>query len=316
MSNQSGYLIVSFVPLSVPTRFLSAATNKSRALENDFDVRVTNKNQEHCYFLLEKINENVFKIRLLKHPNHFVFCSNDNTRKFKDQFDVRTHAFDEQRNNWIIENAGWSCFTIRSETNPDQYLFIADDFSNQHDGEFDVRTHSNKDQEKNLWFIVTIPNIIHPYSSLQNYTIVQFRPAHINTNYLTICDSHPQFKSDYAAKITGVKNMTTSFYLEQVHDNKYIIRSTSNPLQMLFAANDKQYNQWGDFDVRLHSFNEPRNQWIIEQVGNNLYTIKSATNPDQFLFAVQDEANGKEFPVRTHPSIEDRNKWHIDGFKQ
>ncbi|CAK94014.1 unnamed protein product (macronuclear) [Paramecium tetraurelia] len=216
----------------------------------------------------------------------------------------------------IIENAGWSCFTIRSETNPDQYLFIADDFSNQHEGEFDVRTHSIKDQEKNLWFIVTIPNIVHPYGELKQHLIVQFRPAHVNQNYLAISDSHPQFKSDFAAKVIGAKNLATNFYLELVHENKYIIRSASHPLQMLFAANDKKFNQWGDFDVRFHSFNETRNQWIIEQAGKNLWTIKSASNPDQLLFAVQDEANGKEIPIRTHPQNEERNKWHIDGFTQ
>ncbi|CAD8105875.1 unnamed protein product [Paramecium sonneborni] len=316
MSNNSGYLIASFVPLSVPTRYLSAATNKSRALDNDYDVRVTNKNQEHCYFLLEKVSEGVYKIRLLTQPNHFVFCSNDNTRKFKDQFDVRTHAFDEKRNNWIIENAGWSCFTIRSETNPDQYMFIADDFSNQHNGEFDVRTHSNKDQEKNLWFIVITPNILHPYPSVTQKMTVQFKPLHIQNNYLTISDAHPQFKSDFVAKITTTQNLNSSFYLEQVHDNKYIIRSASHPLQVLFVANDKQHNKWGDFDVRFHSFNEERNKWIIEQVGKNEWTIKSASNPDQFLFAVQDEANGKEFPIRTHPCVEDRNKWFIEGFQK
>jgi hypothetical protein len=41
-------------------------------------------------------------------------------------------------------------------------MFAADDNSNAHQGELDVRTHAHL-EERNLWFIVTVPNIVHPY---------------------------------------------------------------------------------------------------------------------------------------------------------
>lgn len=57
MSNQLPPQIVCFVPVSVPTRYMAPAINKSRGLGDDFDVRVTNDLQYNCYFLLEKVKE-------------------------------------------------------------------------------------------------------------------------------------------------------------------------------------------------------------------------------------------------------------------
>ncbi|CAD8157401.1 unnamed protein product [Paramecium pentaurelia] len=305
--------VVSIRPFTVPSRFLATATNKSRALGEDFDVRIANQASESTYFLLEHVNGAVYRIKPATHPDHFVFCSNDNARKFGNDFDVRTHHFVEPRNNWIIENVGWSTFTIRSETNPNFYLFAADDGSNAHQGELDVRTHAHH-EERNLWFIVTVPNIVHPYPLLHQPPVVSLRPILLPQHFLTFAEPHQQFQTDFAVKARGAKTDKTQFFLDRVQGNVFTIRSAASPLYYLFCANGQAYNQWGDFDARFHTHKEPRNNWIIEPAGPGLWTIKSATNPNHFLFGLQDEGNGHEFSVRTHPFVEERNKWAIDGF--
>ncbi|CAD8062310.1 unnamed protein product [Paramecium sonneborni] len=279
----SNPLIVSFKPVAAPTKYLAICTNKSRALNDDFDVRCVQESSVDTYFIIEQVKDKVYLIKSAAKPNHYLFCSNDDTRKFKDNFDVRTHSFQEARNNWIIENHGWSVFTIRSETNPDQFLFVASDKSNNHGKDFDIRTQ-NKEDQNNHWYIITIPNFTTPYPLKYDPIVVKFRPTHL-----------PQ-------RVTG---------------DAFAIRSFQFPSFYLFVDNKQELNKFHDYDVTFHPFKELRNIWLIEKTESNLWTIRSLTNPNQFLFVVQDEAqNDQSFPIRTHSFLEERNKWFIDGLQQ
>ncbi|CAK76239.1 unnamed protein product (macronuclear) [Paramecium tetraurelia] len=303
--------VVSIRPFPNSNRFLSTSSKKAKHHGDDLDVKVVHQESEDTYFLLENVHGAVYKIKPASHPNHFVFCSSESNKKYGTDLDIRTHHHNEQRNNWIIENVGWSTFTIRSETNPNFYLFAADE--GQHQNESDVRAHTNLEQ-RNLWFIITIPNIVHPYPLLHQPPIVTLRPILLPQHFLTFGDAHSEFEADFAVKARGLRTEKCTFYLDRLQGNTFTIRPTASPIYYLFCANGKTLNKWNDFDARFHLNKEARNNWIIEPSGPGYWIIRSATNPDQFLFGVQDEGNGQEFNVRTHPCNEERNKWAIDGF--
>ncbi|CAD8167931.1 unnamed protein product [Paramecium pentaurelia] len=304
--------VVSIRPFPDSKKFLSSSINKAKHHGDDLDIKVVQQESENTFFLLEHVNGAIYRIKPAAHPDHYVFCAGESDKKYGKDLDVRTHHHVEQRNHWIIENVGWSTFTIRSETNPLFYLFAADEEKHAH-GEQDVRAHTNQ-EERNLWFIVTVPNIVHPYPLLYQPPVVTLRPILLPQHFLTFSDPHQQFNSDFAVKVRGTRTDKCQFFLDRVQGNIFTIRPCSSPLYYLFCADGKSLNQWNDYDARFHINKEARNNWIIEPAAPGYFTIKSATNPNYFLFGVQDEGNGQEFNVRTHPCIEERNKWAIDGF--
>jgi len=127
-------------------------------------------------------------------------------------------------------------------------------------------------------------------------------------------DNHRRFGEDFDVRTHASNEDRNKFIIERIKGNIFTIRSFTNPNYYLFAANDGSNALGEDYDVRVHAHKEDRNNWVIENFHYHLInqTVvakpSAATNHHLFVSNDNHQKYGDDFDIRTHTSVEERNK--------